>query len=165
MYIYAIFSGLISLAIPLGIQSIIGYVMAGRLNTSWFLLAVAISTFVLFAGLTRLAQISIIDSLQRRLFLFFGERFKTRLMSTNSVIADEKTVLYFLDITTLQKSLSKLLVDFSGKLLQAFFWTTSTINLSSIIFDFWWYCFISRVLRYSINVEKRISNRSIGVKL
>jgi len=121
LYIYAIFSGLISLAIPLGIQSIIGYVMAGRLNTSWFLLAVAISTFVLFAGLTRLAQISIIDSLQRRLFLFFGERFKTRLMSTKTMISDEKTVLYFLDITTLQKSLSKLLVDFSGKLLQAFF--------------------------------------------
>ena len=47
LYIYAIFSGLISLAIPLGIQSIIGYVMAGRLNTSWFLLAVAISSFVL----------------------------------------------------------------------------------------------------------------------
>ena len=121
LYIYAIFSGLISLAIPLGIQSIIGYVMAGRLNTSWFLLAVAISSFVLFAGLTRLAQISIIDSLQRRLFLYFGERFKSRLMSAKSMIANEKTVLYFLDITTLQKSLSKLLVDFSGKLLQAFF--------------------------------------------
>jgi len=121
LYIYAIFSGLISLAIPLGIQSIIGYVMAGRLNTSWFLLAVAISSFVLFAGLTRLAQISIIDSLQRRLFLYFSEKFKSKINEKGSNSTNEKTILFFLDITTLQKSLSKLLVDFSGKLLQAFF--------------------------------------------
>jgi ABC-type bacteriocin/lantibiotic exporter with double-glycine peptidase domain len=55
------------------------------------------------------------------LFLYFSEKFKTRINENENNSTDEKTILYFLDITTLQKSLSKLLVDFSGKLLQAFF--------------------------------------------
>jgi ABC-type bacteriocin/lantibiotic exporter with double-glycine peptidase domain len=126
LYVYAIFSGLISLAIPLGIQTIIGYVMAGRLNTSWFLLSVIITFCVLLAGLTKLAQLSIIDSVQRKLFIFFGEKYKDQLIklkaNTREVPANlEARVGYFMDVVTLQKSLSKLLVDFTGKLLQAFF--------------------------------------------
>lgn len=126
LYIYAVFSGAISLAIPLGIQTIVGYVMAGRLNTSWFFLSVLITGTVLLAGLTRLAQISIIDSIQRKLFLHFGNLFKERILALKEKGRKmteqlEMRTSYFYDVVTLQKSLSKLLVDFTGKLLQALF--------------------------------------------
>jgi len=126
LYVYAIFSGIISLALPLGIQTIIGYVMAGRLNTSWFFLSVLITLAVLLSGLTRLAQISITESIQRKLFLHFGMRFKERILDLKEKGIKmteqlETRTTYFLDIVTLQKSLSKLLVDFTGKLLQAVF--------------------------------------------
>jgi ABC-type bacteriocin/lantibiotic exporter with double-glycine peptidase domain len=80
LYIYAVFSGIISLALPLGIQTIIGYVMAGRLNTSWFFLSVLITAAVLLSGITRIAQISIIESIQRKLFIHFGIAFKRRIL-------------------------------------------------------------------------------------
>ena len=126
LYIYAIFSGIISLALPLGIQTIIGYVMAGRLNTSWFFLSVLITLAVLLSGVTRLAQISITESIQRKLFLYFSIRFKERILELKEKGEKmteqwESRTTYFLDIVTLQKSLSKLLVDFTGKLLQAIF--------------------------------------------
>jgi ABC-type bacteriocin/lantibiotic exporter with double-glycine peptidase domain len=126
LYVYAIFSGIISLALPLGIQTIIGYVMAGRLNTSWFILSVVITMAVLLSGITRIAQISISEVIQRKLFLYFGQAFRDRIiqLKEKGVQMSEQWELrtqYFLDIVTLQKSLSKLLIDFTGKLLQALF--------------------------------------------
>jgi ABC-type bacteriocin/lantibiotic exporter with double-glycine peptidase domain len=126
LYIYAIFSGVISLALPLGIQTIIGYVMAGRLNTSWFFLSVLITMAVLLSGLTRMAQISITESIQRKLFLHFSIKFRDRILELKEKGVKmteqwETRTTYFLDIVTLQKSLSKLLVDFTSKLLQAVF--------------------------------------------
>lgn len=35
LYIYAVFQGVIYLSIPLGIQAIMGFVLAGRLSSSW----------------------------------------------------------------------------------------------------------------------------------
>ena len=126
LYVYAVFSGVISLAIPLGIQTIIGFVMAGRLSTSWFLLSVVITLCVLLAGITKLAQLSIIDSVERKLFLRFGEVFRDKISELRQTgikygwYVKMKTS-YFMDVITLQKSLSKLLTDFTGKLLQAIF--------------------------------------------
>ncbi|MGB0269835.1 MAG: hypothetical protein ACPGCV_06615 [Bacteroidia bacterium] len=126
LYVYAVISGAISLAIPLGIQTIVGYVMAGQLNGSWLFLSLLITGTVLLAGLTRLAQISIIDSIQRKLFLYFGKIFKDRirvLKEKGKKMTEqlEMQTSYFYDVVTLQKSLSKLLTDFTGKLLQALF--------------------------------------------
>jgi ATP-binding cassette, subfamily B, bacterial len=126
LYVYAIFSGIISLALPLGIQTIIGYVMAGRLSASWFILSFIITLAVLISGITRIAQISITEVIQRKLFLYFGQSFRDRIIhlkdkGTQMSEQWELRTQYFLDIVTLQKSLSKLLIDFTGKLLQALF--------------------------------------------
>ena len=68
LYIYAILSGAISLIIPLGIQAIIGLVLAGKLSSSWFILIVLITLAILLSGLTGLAQLSILESIQSKLF-------------------------------------------------------------------------------------------------
>ena len=38
LLIYAVLAGLISLSIPLGIQSIINFIQAGQVSTSWIVL-------------------------------------------------------------------------------------------------------------------------------
>lgn len=38
IYVYAIFSGLISLSIPLGIQAIINILTVGQVSTTWMVL-------------------------------------------------------------------------------------------------------------------------------
>lgn len=121
LYLYAALAGVISLSIPLGIQTIINYVLAGRLSTSWVILVVLITSAVFLLGITRIAQLSIIDSLQRKLFIQYAFRFRDALKSKSEVGTDSlmNKSQKFLDIVTLQKSLSKLITDFTGKLLQA----------------------------------------------
>ena len=38
LLIYAVLAGLISLSIPLGIQSIVNFIQAGQVSTSWIVL-------------------------------------------------------------------------------------------------------------------------------
>ncbi len=121
LYIYAALAGIISLTIPLGIQTIIGFVLAGRLSSSWVILVAIITGAVFLLGLSRIAQLSIIDSFQRKLFVRYTIKFKNSITEysgdNNPSVFSASTK--FLDIITLQKSFSKLITDFTGKLLQA----------------------------------------------
>lgn len=119
--IYAIVSGLLSLAIPLGIQALVGTVMAGKLSSSWLIVVVATTIFVLFSGATKLAQMSILDSIQKKLFVRYAWIYKESIIQlNNSTPASDLSVKgrKFLDIVTFQKSFSKLLADFTKSALQ-----------------------------------------------
>jgi ABC-type bacteriocin/lantibiotic exporter with double-glycine peptidase domain len=122
LYIYAALAGIISLCIPLGIQTIIGFVLAGRLSSSWVILVGIITLAVFLLGLSRIAQLSIVDSFQRKLFVRYTLNFKNAIGNYSGTNSPEliKSSGKFLDIITLQKSFSKLITDFTGKLLQAF---------------------------------------------
>jgi len=114
-------AGIISLIIPLGIQTIIGFVLAGRLSSSWVILVIIITGAIFLLGLSRIAQLSIVDSFQRKLFVRYTLNYKNAI-SGYSAVKTETIVsasTKFLDIITLQKSFSKLITDFTGKLLQA----------------------------------------------
>lgn len=51
LYVYATFVGVTSLALPLGIQTIIGYAMNGHLINSWFFQYSIITTIFLLVGI------------------------------------------------------------------------------------------------------------------
>ena len=65
---YAIFSGLISLSLPLGIQAIINFIQSGRISTSWIVLIVLVVLGVVFVGILSLMQLRITENLQQKLF-------------------------------------------------------------------------------------------------
>jgi ABC-type bacteriocin/lantibiotic exporter with double-glycine peptidase domain len=125
LYVYAVFSGLINLSLPLGIQALVGLVLGGNLSSSWFILALMVTLGVLMAGITRLAQMSILEVIQRRLFVHVAMRFGRNLAA--SVYPEKKYPNLpelsekFFDIITIQKSFSKLLLDFTASLLQLVF--------------------------------------------
>jgi ABC-type bacteriocin/lantibiotic exporter with double-glycine peptidase domain len=115
IYTFAIFSGIIQLSLPLGVQSIIGFVISGVFSVSIVLLIGLILTGIFFAGLLQIMQMNVIEKVQQKLFHFYAFRFSGQLLDIN--MGSVQDAAYpewtnrFLDITTLQKSLTKILLD------------------------------------------------------
>ena len=122
---YAIFSGLISLSLPLGIQAIINFIQSGRISTSWIVLIVLVVLGVVFVGILSLMQLRITENLQQKLFVRSSFEFAYRLPKIKfeeiySTYPPELANRFF-DTLTIQKGTSKLLIDFSAALLQIAF--------------------------------------------
>ena len=122
---YAIFAGLISLSLPLGIQAIINFLQSGRVSVSWIILIILVVIGVALVGILSLMQLRITENLQQKLFVRSSFEFAYRLPKINfeeiyNVYPPELANRFF-DTLTIQKGTSKLLVDFSAALLQIIF--------------------------------------------
>lgn len=69
LFFYAIFAGLISLSLPLGIQAIINFIQSGRISASWIVLVVLVVIGVVFVGILSLMQLRITENLQQKIFV------------------------------------------------------------------------------------------------
>ncbi len=125
VYIFAFFSGILSLGLPLGIQMIINFIQLGQISTSWFVLVCLVVLAIGFSGILNIYQLRITEILQQRIFtrtaFEFAERFpKIKMMELVRRYAPELTNRFF-DTVTIQKGLSKLLIDFTAASLQIIF--------------------------------------------
>lgn len=115
IYVYAIFSGLVALSLPLGIQSIISFVMGGSISASLVLLIVLVIAGVLISGLLKVNQMKIVERVQQQLFAEYSFKYansipKLDLRHVNNYSLPELSNRFF-DVVSLQKSISKLLLD------------------------------------------------------
>lgn len=117
VYIFAIFSGIINLSIPVTIQAIIGQIMSMQFSTSLFVLIFVVSIAVLFSGAFQLMQFRIIEEIQRRIFTrtSFEFAFKIPQIKIERVVAiyPPELINRFFDIKTIEKGLPKIILDFS----------------------------------------------------
>jgi ABC-type bacteriocin/lantibiotic exporter with double-glycine peptidase domain len=125
LFFYAMFSGLISLSLPLGIQAIINFIQSGRVSASWIVLIVLVVIGVALVGILSLMQLRISENLQQKIFVRSSFEFAARLPKIKQVklynsYAPEMATRFF-DTLTIQKGTSKLLLDFSAALLQISF--------------------------------------------
>lgn len=125
VYFYAILNGLIQLSLPLGIQTIIGFVLGATLSTSLVILITLVVIGVLCNGLLQVAQMKIIERIQQKIFVRFSFQFadhipKLDLRGSDAFYLPE-LVNRFFDIPNLQKSLSKLLLDLPTASIQILF--------------------------------------------
>ena len=116
VYFYALLSGLIQLSLPLGIQAIIGFVLGGAVSTSLVILITLVVIGVACNGVLQMNQMKIIERIQQKIFVkysfaFTGHIPKLDLQKTDGVYLPE-LVNRFFEIPVLQKSLSKILLDF-----------------------------------------------------
>ena len=51
VYIYAVFSGLLALSVPISIQAIINLIVGGQISTSWVVLIVFVILGIIFSGI------------------------------------------------------------------------------------------------------------------
>ncbi|MGB5981718.1 MAG: ATP-binding cassette domain-containing protein [Nonlabens sp.] len=125
IFYYAIFAGLVGLTLPLGIQAIINLIQGAQISTSWILLVVLVTLGVGFAGVLQIMQIRITENIQQKIFtrssFEFAYRFPKIMMSELRGIYPPELANRFFDTLTVQKSLSKLLVDYPTALLQIIF--------------------------------------------
>ncbi|MGV3695622.1 peptidase domain-containing ABC transporter [Flavobacterium sp.] len=125
IFFYAIFAGLISLSLPLGIQAIINLIQSGRVSVSWIVLVFIVIAGVALVGILSLMQLRITENLQQKIFIRSSFEFGFRLpkIKTEALYNQYPPELAnrFFDTLTIQKGASKLLIDFSSALLQIIF--------------------------------------------
>ena len=79
VFFYAIFAGLVSLSLPLGIQAIINLIQSGRVSVSWIVLVVIVIIGVALVGILSLMQLRITENLQQKIFVRSSFEFGYRL--------------------------------------------------------------------------------------
>lgn len=125
LYVYALFNGLIYLSLPLGIQAIISLITTNQITTSWIVLVVIIALGVLLSGVAQMMQMAVTEGIQQRIFVRSAVEFAYRLprfkLTALSGKYPPELVNRFFDTLSVQKGLSKILIDFSTSSLQVFF--------------------------------------------
>ncbi|UOQ76820.1 ABC transporter ATP-binding protein/permease [Hymenobacter sp. 5516J-16] len=122
---YAALAGLISLTLPLGVQSVIGFVSSGDVSTSLVVLIGFIVVGTFLVGALQVMQLYLVEFIQQRLFARVSFDFAVRLPRVRTEALDgqylPELMNRLLDTPTLQKGLSTLLVEFSAAALQILF--------------------------------------------
>ncbi len=125
IYVFAILAGLVNFATPLGIQTIISFVMAGSLSTSIVVLIVLVVVAVFIGGLLQVRQMQVIEKIQQKIFIRFSLEFANRLPKLDiekmSSYYLPELVNRFFDIASLQKGIEKLLLDIPSAIIQILF--------------------------------------------
>ncbi len=125
VYLYAAVAGAVSLSLPLGIQSIMNFITAAQISTSWIVLVILVVAGIVLAGFLQILLLTVTENLQQRIFAHSAFEFAYRLprMKSNAVQKYHlpELVNRFFDTLTVQKGISKILIDFSAASLQIIF--------------------------------------------
>lgn len=125
IFYYAIFAGLVALTLPLGIQAIINLIQGAQVSTSWIVLVVLVTLGVAFQGILQIMQIRILENIQQKIFTRSSFEFAYRFpkIEWSELLSHYPPELAnrFFDTLTVQKGLSKILLDFPTAILQILF--------------------------------------------
>ena len=122
---YSVIIGLLSLVLPLGIQTTVELISGGVFFSSVYVLIGIVILGVLIGGALQIVQISLVEHLQRRVFTKAAFEFAFRIprLKMESILGNyaPELVNRFFDVLTIQKGLPKLLIDLSSGAIQIFF--------------------------------------------
>ncbi|MFK8044759.1 MAG: peptidase domain-containing ABC transporter [Crocinitomicaceae bacterium] len=125
VYVYAFFHGMVYLSLPLGIQAIINLIQGGQINTSWVMLVSFVIGGLVVNGVLQISQLRITEHLQQKIFTRAAFEFayripRIKLEALYRHYAPELMNRFF-DVVSVQKGLSKILIDFSTASIQVVF--------------------------------------------
>ncbi len=125
IFYYALFAGVLSLSLPLGIQAIINLIQGAQISSSWIILVVLVTLGVSFTGILQIMQLRIIETLQQRIFtrssFELSYRFPKLKMNTLRQYYPPELANRFFDTLSIQKGLAKILIDVPSALIQIVF--------------------------------------------
>jgi ABC-type bacteriocin/lantibiotic exporter with double-glycine peptidase domain len=125
IYAFAILAGLVQLSLPLGIQTIISFVMAGSISASIIVLIVLVVAGVFIYGLLQVRQMQIIEKIKQKIFARYSFEFADRIPKLNIEKLDSfylpELVNRFFDTVSLQKGMEKILLDVPSAIIQIIF--------------------------------------------
>lgn len=124
LYGYAVFSGLINLSLPLGIQSIVGFIMGAQMSFSLYLLIGLVLLGIVFSGFLQIMQMWLSEAIQQRIFVKTAFDFADKLPRFKNENLLKKylpeVVNKFFDSVSIQKGINKILIDFTSAIFQVF---------------------------------------------
>lgn len=125
IYVYSVIIGLLNLSLPVGIQSIINLIQGGDISTSWIILTFLVALGIALSGVLQINQLRITENLQQKIFIRAAFEFayripKIKLEQLIKVYAPELMNRFF-DVVSVQKGVTKLLIDFSTAGIQVIF--------------------------------------------
>lgn len=122
IYFYAILAGLVQLSLPLGIQSIINFVLAGTVSTSIVVLIVLVVGGTILGGLLQVRQLQLIEKLKQKIFVRYSLEFADRIPRLNVEKLDKyhlpELINRFFEVPSFQKGIEKILLDLPTALIQ-----------------------------------------------
>lgn len=125
VYVYAVFNGLINLSLPIGIQSIINIIQGGQVNTTWTVLVFFVILGIAMSGVMQINQLRITENLQQKIFIRAAFEFAYRIprikMEELKDHYPPELMNRFFDVVSVQKGLSKIVIDFSTASIQVLF--------------------------------------------
>lgn len=125
IYFFAILIALINLALPLGVQAIVGLISGGLLVESVLVLIGLVILATGLSGYLQILQLNMVEILQQRVFTNVTFEFAWRLPRIKSASLlkhyTPEMVNRFFDVLNIQKSLPKILIDLTAALIQILF--------------------------------------------
>lgn len=122
---YSLVIGVISLILPLGIQTTVELISGGVFFSSVYVLIAIVIVGVLIGGVLQVVQFSMVEHIQRKIFTKASFEFAFRIprLKAESILGNyaPELVNRFFDVITIQKGLPKLLIDLSSGIIQIFF--------------------------------------------
>lgn len=121
--IFALATGLLYLATPVAVQSLVNTVALGGMIQPLVILALILFIFLAFAGVIYVLQTYLVELIQRRIFISVAADLAHRLPRVNCTKYDHyngaELVNRFFDVMTIQKSGATLLLEGIAVILQA----------------------------------------------
>ncbi len=125
IYVYALLNGIITLALPLGIQAIVALIAGGQISSSWALLTFVVVMGAAFSGILKIMQFNITEAIQQKIFARVSFEFALRIprLKSEDILNEHPPELVnrFFDVASVQKALPKVLTDFSTAALEILF--------------------------------------------
>jgi ABC-type bacteriocin/lantibiotic exporter with double-glycine peptidase domain len=125
IFIYAILIGLIGLSLPLGTTAVFNLLSNGAMYSSTYILIAVILLGIIVGGLLLIGQLSLVEVIEQKIFAKTALEFAYRLPRIKRKALEGENpaelVNRFFDILTIQKGLTKLLVDIVAAAVQIFF--------------------------------------------
>lgn len=125
IYFYALFAGLLSLSLPLGIQAIIGIIQGGVVITSLYVLLGVVTMGLTLYGLLQIWQMGLVERIRQKVFAQYAFEFVFKLQNikTESLynVYPPELMNRFFEVISLQKGFPKLLIDLTSAFSQIIF--------------------------------------------
>lgn len=130
--VYALFTGMLTLATPIAVESLVNTVAFGTLLQPLVVLSIILMTFLAFGAALRYLQRFVVELIQRRLFARVAARLAWQLPRVRLDHAHEfspELLNRFFDIVTIQKVVAQLALDGLSVLL--------TVSLGMMVLAFY----------------------------
>ncbi|TDN38137.1 ABC transporter ATP-binding protein [Hymenobacter sp. UV11] len=157
---YAVLAGIISLSLPLGTQAVFNLVSTGAVFGSTYLLIAVVVGGVLLGGILLVGQLTVVEIIEQRIFAKAAVEFAYRLPRIRPEALQgqrpAELVNRFFDVLTVQKGLTKLLIDIMFAGLQVLFGVIVLAFYHPIFIAFGLFTILALVGVYALNYRRAL---------